>query len=177
MKGNPKFAGIQTPLIDTELQQAYDRFLLAIQEASNKDIVKIAEKRYFKTALTGVLENTALHVHIIAKGKEAIIRSSGFTPKFPPVRHTKDKPVSGLRAQGNSAGEVKLSYKTIPSARTHIIEMSTDENNWMMVGNSSSGTAVIRNVPLRQEVLFRVHTIGGGQQKSAPSEVVRVYLF
>lgn len=179
MNNNPTFASIKIPYLDA-LQVATDRFVKSCQEAADGSHLKVAEKRQIKFELVDELDKTAIHVQLIANGNEAIIIDSGYHVKRQGAGSEKKatlEPVSNLRVNSTAAtGVVNLVYKSSRAARAHLVEMSTAENNWVLVATSSTSSAVVSGVPHRQEVQFRVYAIGSGQQKSAPCEAVRVYL-
>lgn len=179
MKGNPRFASIQTPLLDTDLPGAIERYNRALQEAADGGRTKISEKRVAHDALIQMLEVVANHVNIIALGDETILLDSGFGIRQHITSSIAElQQVQGLQiSQAGASADVVLTYDRVPHARFYSVEWSLDGGQtWINGVHSTALRSVVKGLPARVDVLFRVTAMGSGQRRGIPSDAVRFFV-
>ena len=177
-KGNPKFSTLQ-PLLETELQPAYDRFVVSLQEAADRSRTKIAEKRTNHRNLMDILEMVAAHLNVVPGLSDSMVLEAGFLPRQRNQRVLPEpEQVQGLRAKaGDRAGEAILDFNGVPQARLYGVEWSSDGGeHWNNGTYPSARHAVLQGLPSRQELWFRVFAIGTQQRKGAPSAPARLFV-
>lgn len=178
MKDNPNFGPLQA-LVASELNEAVNRYTLAVQEAADGSRTKIAVKRAAKQQLREVLDRMAQHVNLFAAGQGALILESGFNLRSPATSHLLPlEQVQGLKVSQAAAGDVVvLTFNAVKQARMYAIEWSVDGGQqWQNGTYSTALRCVLEGLPARQEVLFRVTALGSKQRKSAPSMPVRFFI-
>ena len=118
LKTNPKFSSLLT-LAETVLQPAFDRYSLALQEAADRSLTKVAAKRSARKFILTVLEDVAAHVNLASDNPEATILEAGFTPRRrSPRTDGVPEQVQGLRAMAShQPGEALLDYAGASHAR------------------------------------------------------------
>ena len=140
---------------------------------------KIALKTAARLHLIKVMEKTAAYVAMIADGNEAKILDAGFKPRNRSRRQNEGlEQVTGQRAmQGTQPGEVILEFGKVTGARLYAVEWSLDGGvTWQNGIYSSSRRVSITGMPVRQDILFRIHALGSQLRKGIPSEAARVFL-
>lgn len=180
MNGNPKFASIQTPLLDTELPEALKRFEQLLHESADGSKTKILERKATRLDVQNLVIKTATHVGIISNGNLALIQEAGFNLRNQVIRRFTAgiDQVTGLRAkQGRQPGEAIVTYNPVAGAHMYAIEWSLDNGlTWQNGVYSSARRASVTGLPVRQDILFRVYALGAQQRKGAVSGTVSVFL-
>lgn len=179
MKDHPKFASIRTPLLDTDLNNAVNRYNLALQEAADGAKSKISDKRKAQKALSDLLYKIAQQVNFIAEDDETLILETGFDVLRPALAHGGDLgQVQGVKvSQASASADVVLTFDRVPNAVMYIVEYSTDEGqHWLNGIHTSAARAAIKGLLPLHDTLFRVVALGWKQRRGAPSEPVRFFV-
>lgn len=180
MTDAPHFAGIKA-ITDNDLKPAINRFNAVVQEAADGSRIKMAEKKLRRAELVEVLETLAGHVSIIAGSDASVLLEAGYTVRGKSGRSAGIDigQVQGLQVtNGARPGEAILIYEPVERALVYAAEWSVDNGqSWHNGTYSSSRRTLLQNIPVRNDVAFRVTAIGAAQRKGAPSAVVSQFIF
>lgn len=179
IKDNPSFALLRSSLLQDALAQSLERYRTALQEAADGIRAKVAAKRVQRDRLLEVLDLVAQHISLIAAGDATLILEAGFT-----VRRYKSNSIKALAQvqdvrihQSGALADVLVRYCRVPDAWLYLVEWSDDEGqHWQRGGHSSTLCCVVRGLPPRRMLLFRVLALGPKQMSGAPSAPVRFYV-
>jgi hypothetical protein len=113
------------------------------------------------TQLAGYVESVAGKDDTLITGVGMQTKASASTPTLPNV------PQALTAAAGDHDGELLLSWKSVPNAKSYVIESSTDPatvTSWEHVGIATSATKTIGGLKSGTRFWFRVAAVGAGGQ-------------
>ena len=179
MTDNKNFPNPTPPL--TEVTAALD----ALEEA----FAQMQASRAKVTALTVTQENAeakldqtltqvAAYVESVAGRDDTLITSVGMELKASPSTTTLPSvPQAVTAAAGDHDGELVLSWKSVPRAKSYVIESSTDPatvTSWEHVGIATSATKTINGLKSGTRFWFRIAAVGAGGQSGWSEHATKV---
>ena len=179
MTDNKNFPNPTPPL--TEVTAALD----ALEEA----FAQIQASRARVTALTVTQDNAeakldqtltqvAAYVESVAGRDDTLITSVGMELKSSPSTTTLPSvPQALTAAAGDHDGELLLSWKSVPNAKSYVIESSTDPatvTSWEHVGIATSATKIVTGLKSGTRFWFRIAAVGAGGQSGWSEHATKV---
>ncbi len=140
------------------------RTFAAVQAAKSEVATRVVAQDNAETRVNQALTKLAAYVESVAGKDDGIITKAGMELKA--GRSASAIPVApqALSATaGDRDGEINLSWKSVPNARSYTIEASTDPANptsWTHIGIATSGSKVITNLKAGTRYWFRVAAVG-----------------
>lgn len=158
MTDNATFPNPTPSLADvTSALDALANAFASVQAAKSEVTTRVVAQDNALTTVDQTLTKLAGYVESVAGKDDGIITKAGMEIKAdrsaPAVPTT---PQALSATAGDHEGEMQLSWKSVPNARSYTIEASTDpatSTSWTHVGIATSGSKVIAN-------LKAVHVIG-----------------
>lgn len=125
-----------------------------------------------------MLTQLAGYVESIAGKDDTLITSVGMETKASPSPPTLPNVLQALSAAtGDHDGELFLSWKPVPNAKSYVIESSTDPatvTSWEHAGIATSATKTIGNLKSGTRFWFRVAAVGAGGQSGWSEHATKV---
>jgi predicted phage tail protein len=179
MTDNKNFANPTPALTDvTAAAGALEDAAAQVQSARAEVSTRVAAQDNAESKLDQVLTQLAGYVESIAGKDDTLItsvgmeiKSSASTPTLPTV------PQSLTATAGDHDGELHLSWKSVPNAKSYVIESSTDPattTSWEHVGIATSATKTINSLKSGTRFWFRVAAVGAGGQSGWSEHATKV---
>lgn len=178
MTDHKNFPNPTPPL--TEVTAALDRLAQAsaqVHLARAEVTTQTVNQNNAESQLDQVLTQLAGYVESVAGKDDTLITSVGMqtkasasAPALPSV------PQALTAAAGDHDGELLLSWKSVPNARSYVIESSTDPataTSWEHVGIATSATKTISELKSGTRFWFRVAAVGAGGQSGWSEQASR----
>lgn len=155
---SPSLSDVTTTL--EELAKASASLQSAKSEVATRTVAQDNAEKKVNDALTQL----AGYVESVAGKDEGIISSAGMETKAARSAPSVPLPPQALSATaGTHEGEINLSWKSVPNARSYTIESSIDPataTSWTHVGIATSSSKVISNLKSGTRYWFRVAAVG-----------------
>lgn len=179
MSSLPEYQAFATEVAQLKLQ--LDQYKEALANAVYGGVDRIAVKNEKKQGLLLVLDRIADQLNANYTGMDSWIVGAGMETMREPVSTNAnlDAPFDLRAFSRGESGSVVLSFRlaTPTRVRNNAIEYSVDGGQSWKNGNYSSATRVqLKGLPLRQEVKFRVRSLGASDRQSAWSKPVDVFV-
>lgn len=130
--------------------------------------------------LDQALTKLAGYVESIAGKDDGLITSAGMETKASPSTPSVPGVPQALSANaGEHEGEISLSWKAVPNARSYAIEASNDPAaaaSWTHVGIATSASKLIGNLTSGKRYWFRVAAVSAGGQSGWSEHATKVVL-
>lgn len=179
MTDNKNFPSPTPPLNDvTAALDGLTEASAQVQLARADVTTRIVNQNNAESKLDQVLTQLAGYVESVAGKDDTLITSVGMqtkaspsTPSLPGV------PQAVTASAGDHDGELFLSWKSVPNARSYIIESSTDPatlTSWEHAGVATSATKTISNLKSGTRFWFRVAAVGAGGQSGWSEHATKV---
>lgn len=162
---NPSFTTPQPPLatlttVADDLETAFNDVQTARQTAVTKTSI-LHEKEF---SLEGLLRQLAAYVESIAGDDEPKILSAGMSVKSatPSVATGVGNPSALSATEGDHAGEIDLSWDTVKSAKSYVVERSPDPptaTSWAHETVSLKSSATVSGLASGTRYWFRVAAV------------------
>lgn len=180
LTGNPSFTTPHPALAAItaaadELETAFGDVQTARQTAVTKTSI-MHEKESF---LEGVLRQLAAYVESIAGDDESMILSAGMNVESTtPTIQTSETPIALSATEGDHDGEIDLSWDTVKSAKSYVVERSPDpptSTSWVHeTVSSKSSTTVSGLVSGTRYYWFRVAAVMTGGQSGFSDPATKI---
>lgn len=179
MTENKNFPNPTPPLSEVTAQlDALEQAFSQVQLARSEVTTRTANQDNAEAKLDQVLTQLAGYVESVAGKDDTLITSVGMeikaarsSPTLPSI------PQALSAAAGDHDGELLLSWKSVPNAKSYIIESSTDPatlTSWEHAGVATSATKRISNLKSGTRFWFRVAAVGAGGQSGWSEHATRV---
>lgn len=164
-----------------QLKQQLDQYKEALANAVYGGVDRIAVKNEKKLDLLLVLDRIADLLNAGYTGLDSWIVGAGMETVRSAISSNADldAPYDLKASTRGESGSVTLSFRVaMPNrVRSNAIEYSMDGGESWKNGNYSSATRVqLKGLPTRQEVKFRVRSLGTSDRQSAWSKPVEVFV-
>lgn len=179
LTNNASFPTPSPPLADVtaaldELEKAY----ALVQSARSEVATRMATQENAETKLNQTLTQLAGYVESVAGKDDTLITSAGMETKAAASTPTLPSPPQRLSAAaGKHEGEIDLSWKPVPNARSYTIESSVDPatgTSWTHVGIATSASKAISSLTSGKRYWFRVAAVGAGGQSGWSEHATKV---
>lgn len=179
MTENKNFPSPTPPLSEvTANLDALEQAFASVQSARSEVTTRTATQVNAEAKLDQLLTQLAGYVESVAGKDDTLITSVGMelkasrsAPSLPTV------PQAVTAAAGDHDGELFLSWKPVPNAKSYVIESSTDPatvTSWEHVGVATSATKTISNLKSGTRFWFRVAAVGAGGQSGWSEQATKV---
>jgi hypothetical protein len=153
----------------------------ALAKAVNRGTDNVAIKEEIKRNLIQTLDRITDQLNLQHNGLESWGINAGMEVQREKMAAGASlQPPSNLQVLSRGIrGEVLLSFKLLEPkrVRTNGVEYSLDKGQTWHNGNYSTGTTIpLKDLPSRQDVMFRVRSLGSYQDKSAWTEAVEAFV-
>jgi Fibronectin type III domain len=163
--------------VKTAVDELEKSFAL-VQAARSEVATRVSTQETAEAKLDEVLTQLASYVESIAGKNESLITSAGMDTKAPPSPSSvPDVPQSLSATAGDHEGEIDLSWKAVPKARSYTIETSLDPataTSWTHVGIATSASKTISNLTSGKRYWFRVAAVSAGGQSGWSEHATKV---
>ena len=149
-----------------------------VQAAKSVISTRVVTQDNAESEFVQILTQLAGYVESVAGRDDSLITSAAMetkvsrnTPTLPTV------PQALSVAAGNHDGEILLSWKPVPNAKSYKIESSTDPAtaaSWTHAEVATSATKVISNLKSGTRYWFRVCAVGAGGQSNWSEQATKV---
>ena len=135
-----------------------------VQAAKSEVTTRVVSQDNAETKVDQALTKLAAYVESVAGKDDGIITRAGMELKA--SRSAPAVPIApaALSATpGDRDGEINLSWKSVPNARSYTIEASTDPatpTSWTHIGIATSSSKLITNLKAGTRYWFRVAAVG-----------------
>jgi hypothetical protein len=179
MTDNKNFANPTPPLNDiTTAVDGLEQAAAQVQSARAEVSTRAATQDNAEVKLDQLLTQLAGYVESVAGKDDTLITSVGMETKGSPSTPTlPNVPQALSAAAGDHDGELFLSWKPVPNAKSYVIEFSTDPaaaNSWTHAGIATSATKTISNLKSGTRYWFRVAAVGAGGQSGWSEQATKV---
>jgi hypothetical protein len=169
-----------TPAL-TEVTAALDELTQAfalVQSAKSEVSTRVVTQNNVEAKLDQALTKLAGYVESVAGRDDQLITSVGMETKASRSAPTLPTVPQALSASaGEHEGEVNLSWKAVPNARSYTIESTQDPataTGWTHVGVATSASRVISNLTSGKRYWFRVAALSAGGQSGWSEHATKV---
>jgi hypothetical protein len=169
MTNNATFQTPHPPLQDvTTALDDLEKASGLVQAAKSEVNTRMANQENLEIRVDQVLTQLGSYVESIAGPDDAVITGAGMethASRSAPTIPSVPQALSG--AAGEHEGEISLTWKTVPNARSYVIESSLDPAtpaSWLHAGIATSGSKTIANLTSGKRYWFRVAAVGAGGQ-------------
>ena len=179
MTDNKNFPNPTPPLSEltanlNALEQAFSQVQTARSEVTTRTATQVnaeAKLDQLLTQLAGYVESVAGKDDTMITSVGMELKASRSTPTLPSV------PQALSAAAGDHDGEILLSWKSVPNAKSYLIESSVDPattTSWEHAGVATSATKTISGLKSGTRVWFRVAAVGAGGQSGWSEQATKV---
>jgi hypothetical protein len=149
-----------------------------LQSARAEVTTRTASQDNAETKLDQLLTQLSGYVESVAGKDDTLITSVGMETKASPSTPTLPNVPQALSATtGDHDGELFLSWKPVPNAKSYVIESSTDPAtpaSWEHAGIATSSTKTIGGLKSGTRFWFRVAALGAGGQSGWSEHATKV---
>lgn len=179
MTDNKNFPNPTPPLSEvtahlSALEQAFNQVQTARSEVTTRTATQVnaeAKLDQMLTQLAGYVESVAGKDDTLITSVGMELKASRSTPTLPSV------PQALSAAAGDHDGEILLSWKPVPNAKSYVVESSTDPatiTSWEHAGVATSSTKTISGLKSGTRFWFRVAAVGAGGQSGWSEQATKV---
>lgn len=179
LTGNPSFATPQPPL--TALTSAADDLETAfgdVQTARQTAVTRTSILHEKEDTLELLLRQLAAYVESIAGDDESMILSAGMSIKTTtPSVNAPVTPIALSATEGDHDGEIDLSWDTVKSAKTYVIERSADpptSTSWAHEAVSLKSSVTVSGLVSGTRYWFRVAAVMSGGQSGFSDPATKI---
>jgi len=180
LTGNPNFTTPQPPLSQittaiNELETAYNATLTARQEAK----ARTAAQNTKEEAHDRIMTQLAAYVESVAGDDQELIMSAGLDVRAPAasISSTPSAPPGLTATVGDRDGEIDLSWDTVRSARSYVVERSSDpptDSSWTHAAVSTRSQTTIEGLTSGTRYWFRVAAITATGQSGWSNPAMKI---
>ena len=179
MTDNKSFPNPTPPLTEvTASLQALETAFTQVQSARSEVTTRTVTQENAESKFDQVLTQLAAYVESVAGKDDTLITSVGMETKASRSAPTLPSVPQALSAAaGDHDGELFLSWKSVPNAKSYVIESSTDPatiTSWEHAGIATSATKTISNLKSGTRFWFRVAAVGAGGQSGWSEQATKV---
>lgn len=179
MTNNASFPNPTPPLSDvTAATDELEKAFASVQAAKSELATRVGLQDNAETKLGQVLTQLAGYVESVAGKDDTLITGAGMETKTTRSTPTVPTPPQGLSATtGEHEGQIDLSWRAVPNARSYTIEASLDPatpTGWTHVGIAASASKAIHNLTTGKRYWFRVAAVGAGGQSGWSEHATKV---
>ena len=163
--------------VKTAVEELEKSFAL-VQAARSEVATRVSTQETAEAKVDEVLTQLASYVESIAGKNESLITSAGMDTKAPPSPSSvPDVPQSLSATAGDHEGEIDLTWKAVPKARSYTIETSLDPataTSWTHIGIATSASKTVSNLTSGKRYWFRVAAVSAGGQSGWSEHATKV---
>ena len=179
MTDNKNFPNPTPPLTEvTAVLDALEEAFAQMQASRAKVTALTVTQDNAEAKLDQTLTQVAAYVESVAGRDDTLITSVGMELKASPSTTTLPTvPQAVTAAAGDHDGELVLSWKSVPRAKSYVIESSTDPatvTSWEHVGIATSATKTITGLKSGTRFWFRIAAVGAGGQSGWSEHATKV---
>ena len=179
MTDNKNFPNPTPPLTEvTAAADGLEQSAAQVQSARAEVSTRTVNQDNAEAKLDQVLTQLAGYVESVAGKDDTLITSVGMETKAAPSAPTLPSvPQALTAATGDHDGELFLSWKPVPNARSYVIESSTDPatvTSWEHAGIAASATKTIGDLKSGTRFWFRVAAVAAGGQSGWSEHATKV---
>ena len=179
MTDNKNFPNPTPPLTEvTAALDALEEAFAQMQASRAKVTALTVTQDNAEAKLDQTLTQVAAYVESVAGRDDTLITSVGMELKSTPSTTTLPSvPQAVTAAAGDHDGELVLSWKSVPRAKSYVIESSTDPatvTSWEHVGIATSATKTITGLKSGTRFWFRIAAVGAGGQSGWSEHATKV---
>jgi hypothetical protein len=179
MTDNKNFPNPTPPLTEvTAALDALEEAFAQIQASRAKVTALTVTQDNAEAKLDQTLTQVAAYVESVAGRDDTLITSVGMELKSSPSTTTLPSvPQALTAAAGDHDGELLLSWKSVPNAKSYVIESSTDPatvTSWEHVGIATSATKIVTGLKSGTRFWFRIAAVGAGGQSGWSEHATKV---
>jgi fibronectin type III domain protein len=179
LTNNASFPTPTPPLSDvTAGLDDLDKASTQVRSAKAEVSSKVGVQDNAEMRVDQLLTQLAGYIESVAGRDDTLIASAGLetkTSRSAPTIPTEPQALSA--SPGTHEGELLLSWKPVPNAKSYMIESSTDPSNttgWAHLGIATSATKAINNLKSGTRYWFRVAAIGSGGESGWSEPATKV---
>ena len=150
----------------------------AVQSARSDVTTRVASQDNAESKVDQMLTQLGSYVESVAGTDDTLITSIGIETKASRSAPTLPTIPQALTANvGEHDGEIYLSWKTVPNARSYAIEATQDPataSSWIHIGIATSASRVIQNLTSGKRYWFRVAAVGAIGQSGWSEHATKV---
>lgn len=164
------------PEVTAALDELSEAFAL-VQSAKSEVQTRVVTQDNAETKLDDALTKLANYVESVAGRDDTLITSVGMETKATPSAPTLPTVPQALSASaGKHEGEIHLSWRAVPKARSYTIEATQDPAaaTWTHAGIATSASRVISNLTSGKRYWFRVAAVGSVGQSGWSEHATKV---
>ena len=155
-----------------------DKAFALVQAARSEVATRTGTMENAETRLDQTLTQLAGYVESVAGKDDTLITSAGMEIKAAPSATTVPPAPDGVGAMaGDHDGVIDLFWKSVPNARSYVIESSTDPAtaaSWIHAGIATSASKAINNLTSGKRYWFRVAAVSAGGQSGWSEHATKV---
>jgi hypothetical protein len=179
MTNNASFSTPTPPLSEvTARLDDLDKAFASVQAARSELATRTSAMEAAEGRLNQALTQLAGYVESVAGKDDTVITSAGMEIKAAPSATTVPPAPDGVGATaGDHDGVIELFWKSVPNARSYVIESSTDPataTSWAHVGIATSASKAINNLTSGKRYWFRVAAVSAGGQSGWSEHATKV---
>jgi hypothetical protein len=179
MTNNASFPKPSPPLSEvTAVADELEKAFASVQAAKSELTTRVGLQDNAETKVDQMLTQLAGYVESVAGKDDTLITSAGMETKTARSTPTLPTAPQGLSATaGEHEGQIDLSWKAVPNARSYTIEASVDPatpTSWTHVGIATSASKAISNLTTGKRYWFRVAAVGAGGQSGWSEHATKV---
>ena len=179
MTDNKNFPNPTPPLTEvTAVLDSLEEAFAQMQASRAKVTALTVTQDNAEAKLDQTLTQVAAYVESVAGRDDTLITSVGMELKASPSTTTLPSvPQAVTAAAGDHDGELVLSWKSVPRAKSYVIESSTDPatvTSWEHVGIATSATKTINGLKSGTRFWFRIAAVGAGGQSGWSEHATKV---
>ena len=163
--------------VKTAVDELEKTFAL-VQSARSEVATRVSTQETAEAKVDEVLTQLASYVESIAGKNESLITSAGMDTKArPSPSSVPEVPQSLSATAGDHEGEIDLSWKAVPKARSYTIETSLDPataTSWTHIGIATSASKTVSNLTSGKRYWFRVAAVSAGGQSGWSEHATKV---
>jgi hypothetical protein len=179
MTDNKNFPNPTPPLTEvTAALDALEEAFAQMQASRAKVTALTVTQDNAEAKLDQTLTQVAAYVESVAGRDDTLITSVGMELKSSPSTPTLPSvPQAVTAAAGDHDGELFLSWKSVPNAKSYVLESSTDPatvTSWEHAGIATSATKTITGLKSGTRFWFRIAAVGAGGQSGWSEHATKV---
>ena len=179
MTNNASFPNPTPPLADvTGALDDLEKAFASVQAAKSEVTTKAVTQDNHEKRVNQLLTQLAGYVESVAGTNDTVITSAGMETKASRSAATAPTVPQAVSATaGEHEGEIMLSWKPVPNARSYTIEFSLDPattTSWAHLAIATSATKVLTNLKSGTRYWFRVAAVGAVGQSGWSEHATKV---
>jgi hypothetical protein len=179
MSSNPAYQANAADI--TVLGDLSQQFQEAIEKAKDRSVSDVIRKKQIQKQVLVVMDRIYNWMLLQYQGDDMWIVNAGFPVSAPPARVTSnlDAPFNLRITNSGISGEIMVSFQLTADNRvkTNAVEYSADNGVTWHNGNYGTTRGIrVPNLPVRQDIIVRVRSLGTQSRTSAWSESMPVFV-